>query len=81
MDLDTINYKWMEAWAHTHMDSEVTVAGNGYDPGAVIATIYYCMSVLGMGADFAVEPTRSEIITWLEQNGQTDKIEYLVEDY
>ncbi len=72
---------WMQAHARAAMDGEVCVAGNDYYPGAVQATIYYCMSALGISADYADGPTRQQIIDWMNENNMADEVEYLMEEY
>lgn len=71
---------WMMAHARAAMDSQTDVAGNSHDSWSVQATIYFCISALGLSADFANEPTREEIATWLTENNMADEVEYLMEE-
>lgn len=77
---DSIRDAWMMAHARAAMDSQTDVAGNSHDSWAVQATIYFCMSALGLSADFASEPTREEIVTWLTENNMANEVEYLMEE-
>jgi hypothetical protein len=77
---ESIRNLWMNAHAMAAMDSQVDVEGNSHCPWTVQATIYFCMSALGMSADFAKEPTRQEIITWLQENNMDEYVEYLMEE-
>ena len=71
---------WMEAHARQAMDGDVYVGGSDSDPHAVKATIYFVLSAMGISADFANQPTRQEIIAWMNENNMADEVEYLMEE-
>lgn len=78
---DSIKDAWMMAHARAAMDSQTDLAGNSHDPWTVQATIYFVLSALGLSADFANEPTREEIIAWMNENNMAHEVEYLMEEY
>lgn len=77
---ESIYDAWMMAHARAAMDSMTDLAGNSHSPDTVLATIYFCMSVLGLSADLQ-DPTREEIIAWMNENNLAHEVEYLMEDY
>lgn len=78
--MESIFNLWMEAHARKAMDGQVYVGGRDSDPDAVISTIYFTLSCLGISADFANEPTRQQIIDWMNDNNMADEVEYLMEE-
>lgn len=77
---DSIKDAWMLAHARATMDSQTDLAGKSHDAWTVQATIYFVLSALGLGADYAEEPTRQEIIAWMKENDMAHEVEYLMEE-
>ena len=77
---NSINDTWMMANVRASMDSMTDLAGNSHSPDTVLATIYFCMSALGLSADLN-DPTRQEIIAWMNENNLAHEVEYLMEEY
>lgn len=77
---ESIYDAWMMAHVRSAMDSQTDLAGNSHDPWTVQATIYFCMSAIGLSADLN-DPTRQEIIAWMNENNLAHEVEYLMEEY
>lgn len=78
--MEAIFNLWMESHARAAMDGQIYVGGSDSDPHAVRATIYFVLSCLGISADFADEPTRQQIIDWMNTHNMADEVEYLMEE-
>lgn len=76
----SIRDAWMMAHVRAAMDSQTDLAGNSHDPWTVQATIYFVLSALGLSADFAEDPTRQQLIDWMNNNNMTHEVEYLMEE-
>lgn len=74
----TVMNLWMQAYAARALDSEVTIAGNGHSPDAVIATLRFV--IWECGWPLQVEPTRDRLIEWMENNNMAHEVEYLMEE-
>lgn len=77
---ESIRDAWMMAHVRAAMDSQTDLAGNSHDPWTVQATIYFVLSALGLSADFADEPTRQQMIDWMNNNNMAHEVEYLMEE-
>src|SRR5690606_18508919 len=80
--MESIYELWMLAHLARWQDGQVTVAGNDQSPDAVIATIYFTLSALGLSADYANNATREEIISWVWENlfNPEDQISWMMEE-
>lgn len=78
-----IKNRWMEAHLRRWQDGQIYIGGRDSDPTAVADTIYFTMSVLGLGADFAIDPTREEIVEWVKTNysNADEEISYMMKEY
>lgn len=76
---ESIYDAWMMAHVRAAMDSQTDLEGNSHDPWTVQATIYFVLSALGLSADLQ-DPTREEIIAWMNKNNMTHEVEYLMEE-
>ncbi len=77
---ESIYEAWMMAHVRAAMDSQTDLAGNSHDPWTVQATIYFVLSAMGLSADLN-DPTRQEIIAWMNENNMAHEVEYLMEEY
>lgn len=75
----SIKDAWMMAHVRAAMDRQTVLRGNSYDPGAVQETIYFVLSAMGLSADLQ-DPTREEIIAWMNENNMAHEVEYLMEE-
>lgn len=71
--MNTAQHLWMQAHVAIACDSEMTIRGNGHYGGAVVATL----ETLFPGFE---EPSRADLIAYMNENNMADEVEYLMEE-
>lgn len=70
-----LQHLWLQAHVAQQCDGEMTVSGNGYYPGGIIAVLELLYPELE-------EPSRADLVAYMNENDMAHEVEYLMgEEY